>query len=378
MKTPSITTDPAFDQIARDPDAAFDLLTAKFLAEKQYARLFETRLMHRRHQLGLPLIHNGGLDEIPAAQRPAYEEAFINAAREAGGLFLADGDIPRAWSYFRAIGEPAPIAAALEQSRIGDPGDNAQALIEIAFHEAVHPIRGFELVLEHFGTCRAITYFQQFPRGPGRAESLHLLLRKLHRELLESLHRTIVQNEGELPSATYARELIAGRDWLFGEFSYYVDTSHVLAILGFSLELEDREMLELALDLAEYGQRLSPQFHYRGEPPFEGYQDYIVYLGALLGRDVDAAVAHFRQKAAASDPRDTAPAQAAIGLLLKLGRYPEAIEASLEYLRDGDPALFQMCQTAGDFARLAELARERDDLLAFTAATVGQASRPVH
>ena len=370
-----MTTDSAFDQIARDPDAAFDLLAAKFLAEKQYARLFETRLMRRRRELGLPLIHNGGLDEIPADQRPAYEEAFINAAREAGGLFLADGDIPRAWSYFRAIGEPAPVAAAIERVAVGE---DAQALIEVAFHEGVHPVKGFALVLEHFGTCRAITYFQQFPRGPGRTESLHLLVRTLHRELLESLRRTIVQNEGQAPAAAYARDLIAGRDWLFGEFSYYVDTSHVLAILGFSLELEDREMLELALDLAEYGQRLSPQFHYRGEPPFEGYQDYIVYLGALLGRDVDAAVAHFRQKAAASDPRDTAPAQAAIGLLLKLGRYPEAIAASLEYLSDGDPALFHMCQTAGDFKRLAELARERDDLLAFTAAIVGQASRPVH
>ncbi len=179
-----------------------------------------------------------------------------------------------------------------------------------------------------------------------------------------------MQNEGQAPATARVTELIAGRDWLFGEFSYYVDTSHVLAILGFSLELEDRAMLELALDLAEYGQRLSSQFHYRGEPPFEGYQDYILYFGALLGRDVDAAVAHFRQKAAADDQRDTAPAQAAIGLLIKLGRYPEAIAASLEYLGDADPALFQMCQTAGDFEQLGRLARERDDLLAFTAAVV--------
>jgi hypothetical protein len=366
-----MTSDPSFDQIARDPDAAFDLLAAKFLAEKQYARLFETRLMRQRHQLGLPLIHNGGLDEIPAEHRPAYEAAFVNAAREAGGLFLADGDIPRAWSYFRALGEPAPIAAALERAAVGDgAGDNAQALIEIAFHEGVHLARGFELVLAHFGTCRAITYFQQFPRRPGRTESLHLLVRTIDRELVESLRRTIEQNEGQAPAGTRVTELIAGRDWLFGEFSYYVDTSHVLAILGFSLELEDRDMLELALGLAEYGQRLSSQFHYRGESPFEGYQDYILYFGALLGRDVDAAVAHFRAKAAASDPRDTASAQAVIGLLLKLGRYPEAIAASLEYLGDADPALFQMCQAAGDFEQLGRLARERDDLLAFTAAVV--------
>jgi hypothetical protein len=365
-----MTTDPTFDQIARDPDAAFDLLAAKFLAEKQYARLFETRLMRQRQQLGLPLIHNGGLDEIPAGQRPVYEAAFINAAREAGGLFLADGDIPRAWSYFRAIGEPAPVAAAIERVSVSDAGESAQALIEIAFHEGVHPVRGFALVLAHFGTCRAITYFQQFPQRPGRTESLHLLVRTLYGELVQSLRRTIEQNEGLAPATTRVTELIAGRDWLFGEFSYYVDTSHVLAILGFSLELENREMLEMALDLAAYGQRLSSQFHYRGEPPFEGYQDYILYFGALLGRDVDVAVAHFRQKAAASDPNDTAPAQAAIGLLVKLGRYPEAIAASLEYLSDADPALLQMCQTAGDFEQLGRLARERDDLLAYTAAVV--------
>src|SRR3984957_18983413 len=164
-----MTMDLAFDQIARDPDAAFDLLAAKFLAEKQYARLFETRLMHRRRQLGLPLIYNGGLGDIPAAQRPAYEEAFINAAREAGGLFLADGDIPRAWSYFRAIGEPARVAEAIGRAEAdNDGGDNTQALIEIAFHEGVHPVKGFALVLAHFGTCRAVTYYQQFPRGPGR------------------------------------------------------------------------------------------------------------------------------------------------------------------------------------------------------------------
>jgi hypothetical protein len=372
-----MSTDPAFDRIAHDPDAAFDLLAAKFISEKQYARLFETRVMRERHKLGLPLIHNGGLEEIPGAQRREYEEAFVNAAREAGGLFLADGDIPRAWSYFRAIGEPAPVVAAIERvANANDAGDNAQALIEIAFHEGVHPVKGFALVLEHFGTCRAITYYQQFPRGPGRIESLHRLIRKIYGELVESLRRTIQQHEEKPPDSLRVRDLIAGRDWLFGEFSYYVDTSHVLAVLGFSLELEDREVLELALELAEYGKQLSQQFQYRGEPPFEGYQDYIFYLGALLGRDVDAAVAHFGEKAAASDPNDQAPAQAAIGLLVKLGRYSEAIRASLQYLSEGDPALFQMCQNAGDFEQLGKLARERDDLLSFTAAMVQARRQP--
>jgi hypothetical protein len=81
-------------------------------------------------------------------------------------------------------------------------------------------------------------------------------------------------------------------------------------------------------------------------------------------------VAHFRRKAAESDPPDGPPAQLIIGLLAKLGRYPEAIAASVEFLTAGDPAVFQMCQDAGDFEQLGKLARERDDVLAFTAAMV--------
>ena len=324
-----MTTDPTFDEIAQDPSGALDLLARKFLEEKQYSRLFEIRLMRQRRDLGLPLTQTGGMDGIPAEKRPAYEQAFIEAAREAGGLYLADGDIPRAWSYFRAIGEPEPVADALERVA---PGEYVQTMVEIAFHEGAHPRKGFELVLAHYGLCRAITYFQQFPQGPGCVESLHLLVRTLHGDLVESLRRTIEQAEGQAPATGRVSELIAGRDWLFGEFSYYVDTSHLLSILQFSLGLEDREMLALALDLAEYGQRLSPQFHYRNEPPFEEYRDYIVYFTARLGGDIDAAIAHFHDKAP----------QVLVELFTKLG----------------------------DFERLAKLARERDDLLAFTAAVL--------
>ncbi len=40
---------------------------------------------------------------------------------------------------------------------------------------------------------------------------------------------------------------MAGRDWLFGEFDAHVDTSHVMNVLRFALDLEDREAIGLAL-----------------------------------------------------------------------------------------------------------------------------------
>src|SRR5438552_11644514 len=104
---------------ARKADGAcggFDFLSKKFREEKNYPSLFETRLMQKRLELGLDPLQIGSLDDVPADVRPAYERAFVEAAREVGGLFLADGDVARAWPYYRAIGETAPVAAAIEQA----------------------------------------------------------------------------------------------------------------------------------------------------------------------------------------------------------------------------------------------------------------------
>src|SRR5262249_41477460 len=385
----------SFEQALRagGPEAGFELLAQKFREEKNYPRLFETRLMKKRHELGLPLIQVNSFDELAADKRRPYEEAFLAAAPEVGHLFLADGDIPRAWSYFRAVGEPAPVAAALEKLA---PEQANDGVIEVAFHERVHPRKGFEMVLAAYGISRAISNFGQYPAGKDRQECLRLLVRTLYRELVENLKRTIAQREGEAletesvsaliagadqphplrsadaPEAERVSALIAGRDWLFEDNAYYVDTSHVVSILRFSLDLTDRETLILARELADYGRQLAPLFQYKGQPPFEDvYVDHGVYLRALLGEDVDLAIAHFRQKVAAGDPNEagTGPAQVLVGLLARLGRYREAIETSLEHLRDADlnqlacPSVMPLCQLARDYDPLVGPPSEPEDFL---------------
>jgi hypothetical protein len=357
-------------------DAGFDLLIHKFREEKKYPLVFEARLMKSRHALGLPLVHNGQLEELPEDKRSAHERAYIEAAREVGGLFLADGDIPRAWPYFRAIGETAPVAAAIDQMQ---PGENQEPVIEIALHERVHPRKGFELILANYGLCRAITFFDQYPDRKTREDCIRLLVGTLHHDVVESLKRTIAKNEERAPETQSVPELIAGRDWLFGEYDYYVDTSHLVSILRFSLDSTDRETLALALELAEYGKHLSAMFHFRGDPPFEdGFKDHEIYLRALLGQDAEAATTHFQNKIATSDPESagTVPAQTLVTLLARMERYPEAIAVSLDHLRDTDPnqlfcpSVFQLCQMAQDFSRLRSVARERGDLLHFAAAAL--------
>jgi hypothetical protein len=358
------------------PEAGFDLLARRFREEKKYVQLFESRLMKKRWELGLSLIPTEPLADLSEDTRRTYEEGLTQAAREVGGLFLADGDIERAWPYFRALGETAPVAQAIEQVQ---PKEGIDRIIEIAYYERVNSRKGFELILAQFGLCRAITVFAQYPERKGREECIRLLVRTLHGDLAGNLKRAIAHQEGQEPDTQNVPALIRGREWLFEANNYYVDTTHLVSVLQYSIESTDPETLALALEFTEYGSRLSPAFQYKGTPPFENvYVDHAFYLRALLGEDTDGSLAHFRKKVTAGDPSKVGnvAAQALVGLLVRLGRYSEAIDASLQHLPGVDPSQlacptpFQLCQLAGDHKRLMELAREQGDLLNYTAAAL--------
>ena len=372
-------SDEIFDALERclheeGPEAGFELLLRRFREEKKYPSIFEARLMKKRLELGLPLIQDGTPPDLPSEQEEAYHEASLEAAREVGELFLKDQEIERAWPYFRAIGDPAPVAAAIEKV---DSSEDIDRIVEIAFYEGANPIKGFELILSRHGICRAITSYGHYPRAPGREESARLLIRTLYRELASNLKRTIGEQEGQAPESDTISDLISGRDWLFEGSRYYIDTSHVTSVVQIGRDLEDRETLEMILQLSEYGRRLAPMFQYKGEPPFEDiFQDHRIYVGALLGRDAETAIAHFRGKLADPDPEglpDPA-AQALVTLLVHLQRYSEAIQVSVDYLSDADPehlscpSTMQLCQLAGDFEQLGSQARRKDDLLSYIAA----------
>ncbi len=348
------------------PGAAFDVLIREALEQKNYSLLFEARLMQKRHALGLSLIQTATISDLPAEHQAAYEASMVEAARETGNLFLADGQIARAWQYFRAIGDPAPVTAAIENFQ---SGEGIERVIEIALHEGVNPRKGFELLLKQRGTCQAIDFAMQYMDRENRAAFLQVLVRSMYQELAAHLKETIAGVEGQAPQSSDVAELIAGRDWLFDGGHYYVENSHLASIVQVSPEFEDRETQRLALHMADYGRRLAPMFHFPGNPPFEDlYLDHAQYLRALLGEEAEAGIAHFRKKVTASV---RGAADVLVGLLSRLGRYGEAIQISVEHLRgaagNGCPSAIQLCQMAGDYKQLRHLAREQGDLLAFTA-----------
>jgi hypothetical protein len=355
-----------------DPATSLDYLILQFRESKDYHLLFEAKLMKKRLELGLPLIQAPNLGALPPDVQAKYQQFLVEAAQETGELFLANEDIPKAWPYLRATGDVKRVAAAIEEVA---PGENVEAIIEIAFMQGVHPAKGLELVIEKFGICRALTYFGGNGGEKDREQSIAVLARSIYSELAASLDNAIEEREGQKTGLTSITELIEGRKWLFGEYSSYIDPSHVVSVLQYSPEVTDSETLRQFHDFCEYGKRLSANFQFPGRPPFENpFVDYDHFVQALRGIDVDEHIAHFRKKVIETETAGNWPAQILINLLVRVNRFREALDVSLEYLPGANaseiacPTAQQLCELAGDFDRLAELARERGDVLTYVAA----------
>ena len=358
--------------------AALDYLIARFRETGQFASIFDARLMKKRFELGVPLLETQDPSAFPPETRAPYERAMMDAAREVGELFLAEGAIERAWPYFRALGDSSAIASAIDGYQPAD--ESFDAVVAIALQEGIHPARGLELILEKHGMCRAITCFGMYPIQKDRERCIALLVRGLHGEVAERMKSVIEAREGARPATDSIPELIAGREWLFGDYDYYVDTSHLYSVLPYSVEVMDRATLDLYHELCEYGKKLSPNFHARGQAPFENLcEDYDHYVQALRGVDVEEHVAHFQRIAAEANPQreGTAPAEALIQLLVRLGRYEEAIDASLAYLGGEGvagatcPSALEICRLAKNCERMREVALGRGDWLNYVAASLG-------
>ena len=373
-----------FDQVRQaldsgDVDGGFELAIERFRREGSYPLIFEARLMRKRLELGMPLIQTEPWRNLSPEVQESYERATVEAAREVGALFLDDGQISRAWPYFRALGEKDAIRRAIEACEAEQAGDALDGIIEVAYHEQVCPRKGFEMILKHYGTCRAITNFSQYPVEEGRADCAHLLAENVYSELLGNIKYAIRQKEGAEPSGNDLGVIVSDRDWLFEGNAYYLDTSHVSSLVQMATSIERADTLELLLGLAEYGRRLGDMYQFPGNPPFERvFDDYCMYIRAVIGLDVENGLAHFRRKIETCDPNmaGTAPAQLLVNLLVKVDRPGEAAEVALEHLTEADPQFLtcpnalQLCQMAGDYTRLAEVSRQRRDLLSFAAATM--------
>src|SRR5207253_5949292 len=102
-----------FDQLQRTlaergAAAAIEQLCADLRARKDYANLFYALLLKKRHELGVSPVPTEPAQALPGDKHAPYEDGIRAAGREVGQLYLQAGDIPRAWMYFRMLGESEP------------------------------------------------------------------------------------------------------------------------------------------------------------------------------------------------------------------------------------------------------------------------------
>ncbi len=359
-------------------EAVIERLIAQLREKKKYHHLFEALKLRLRHRMGLPLWEHTPGEQLDPQQRDEYEEGLVEACREVGMLLLESGRVREGWMFLQPVGDNAAVAEVLRTLDVDD--DNLDEIVDVALNAGVDPEYGFSLVLSHYGTCNAITTFEQVM--PGRPLDVQqaaaaLLLRHLHQELLASVRADISHQEHSEPQGSTLAELVADRDWLFADGAYHIDTTHLAAVVRFARLLDDPELLRLAVDLTEYGRRLGPQFQYRHDEPFaDFYPAHALYFHAVLGEKVDEAIAYFREKAESIDPKQqgTMAIEVYIDLLARLGRYDEAIDATINLLPHDMPTLgyapplFELARRAHRYDRLLEHSRNRDDLFGYACA----------
>ena len=377
-------TDPAVDELRQSlqsagPAAAIEKLIAINMERNEARPLLDALLLKARFELGLP--GSGAIDEqIDPDLKMKYEDRYVEAIRQVGQRLLDQGQIAAAWPYFRVIGEKDPVKAAIEAFDPAQADEHTLgAVIDIAFQQQVHPVKGFSWILDRYGICSSISSFEALPNDENvRAEAAAMLTKSLYEQLHYSLSSEIERREGTRPAENVTvASLIENRAWIYEDDAYAIDVSHLSSVVRLSPLLRDTKAIGLAVELAKYGDGLSDRFRYDGLPPFEDiYGDHLIYLNAILGIDVEKAIAHFRSKLKSNqlsdeydepaDPMESLPAQTLVRLLDRLGRKLEAIEVASMHLV-GVPESYLLCPSLAALCRQAK----RLDLLARAAGQHG-------
>jgi hypothetical protein len=371
---------------ASGPSAAIEELLRSLESRGELHRLFDALLLKKKFEMGLPLSRPTSFDNVPEERQGEFEEAYIAAARRVGEAFLIQDNIPQAWIYLRTIREPGRVTKALEGIAVDNgPPENVDELISIALYERAHPVKGLELMLQSRGTCNTITAFDQaVPQisAEDRIRGTAMLVRHLYGELFQSVCRDIERRESAPCTCKSLIEAITGRDWLFDDGNYHIDVSHLASVVRFArfLPPESAE-LQVVLELCEYGKRLSPQFQFPADPPFDDYYTaHRRFFQILASAHRDEAIAYFQDRIrSATDLEDRRLiAYVLVDLLVRIDAKNDAVSVAKEFLADLDESsgfsFAQLCEEAERMDVFRETAQIKGDLVGFTAAVLRESS----
>lgn len=381
------------------PSTMLESLANSLRERRRWHALVDVRLIEARLALGLP--PTGDLGGLSAADRTRFDDASLAACREAGWPLLEEGQVAAAWMYLRAAAEPAAVAtrlAALAADWLPTDPDlddedlerRLHELVGVALWEGVDPATGIDVILRTQGTCPAITAFDQavarLPAPRQRAAAARLVAH-LHAEVTAAVAADLAARGTTVAAgATSLGPLLDAAGGLH-DASIHCDVSHLHAVLRIARVCDDEPTLTRAWELARYACRLPAEVAYPGAAPFTDMGPASRrFYAALLGRDVDEAVAFFDEAAAKSD-RDgggSLPADTLALLLWRIGRPGDALRAVLARPREESapgealppgtlPSVVELAAAAGDFAPLEAACREHGDEITFAAALAAEA-----
>lgn len=359
------------------PAGALAKIAALLLEQGKYHELFEVRKMQSRQQLGLPLVPFPDDPEPSPELRDALDDALLEVCREVGSLFLKSGKIQEGWMYFRPVGATNEVKELLAAIDVTD--ENSDQMVGVLLSEGVDPVRGFQIVLDRYGTCNAITTFEA--EMPRRAPAIQraaakLLAQHLYSELVGNLKHDLARRDLPSPDDATVGAIVNAYPQLLEEHAYHIDTTHLASVVRFAKLLNEESDLRRALELCEYGCRLSDQYQFPGDQPFaKTYDDHRRFFKVLLGEDVEEGLAFFREKAEATDPytQGTMAPEVLIDLLSRIGRPREAFDASLHWLAGRNtlgvaPSLVELAEQMQDYGPLLKYCEQQDDLLGYATA----------
>lgn len=381
---------PPIDQAAFDrlrealatggPASAVDELVTDLRTRGDYPNLFYALLLKKRVELGVSPFPTGPSSELPPHTHEPYEQAIREAGREVGQALLAKQQFGQAWSFYRMLGEPEPVRAALEQFAPG-PDEDVYPIIEIAWQGGVLPKKGFDLVLDRHGVCSAITMVSSSDitgNADLRDYCVGRLVRALHAQLSERLRDDLTARGRVVPPKATITQIVESHPELFAEDTYHIDTSHLSSVVQMSTYLPPGPDNALARELCSYGRKLSRGLQGTNDSPFdENYDDYLAFLNVIAGVDVEVGLERFRLKAEReAEEGATYPAQVYVNLLLRANRPREALDAAKKYLLTQDdrnmicPSVGELARRTEDFETMAEAALARNDPVGFLAGLI--------
>jgi hypothetical protein len=374
-----------FDQLAAlagDPAALFQRVAQSLVEAGELHRLFDLRLIQERQRLGLPLDRRTAIDDVEEPLRSQVEAGYLEACREVGELLLEAGRLREAWMYLRPAGDKTSVRKELSKVVLND--DRADELIELALFEAVDPERGYAWLLGRNGTCNAITTLDGLSPQLGITDlkaCAGVLVRHVYRELSGNLRGHLTKLKGAAPSNLSVLEFIDQHPELLAGGNYHLDVSHLGSTVRYARLLTEPSLVTKAYEMAEYGSRLPQDLQYPSEAPFEQtFSAHRLLFEATLGRNVDAALAFFADKAEAErdDPRTTTAIETYLILLSRTGRAGDALKAYRDFvpadreLSAHAPTLLELAAISGDWELYEQLCRDRQDILGYAAGVIAR------